>query len=404
VSGGSPLRDSAFRRLAWSYGLNELGDNFALIALAVLVFDETNSALATAGLFIAAKFAPAFVAPALTARTDRMATRRVLPVLYSTEAATFALLAVIAAKAFSLPAVLALAFIDGTIALTARGLSRAAVAAVLGPSGTLRAGNSELNVIFSVASAAGPAVAGLVVAATSTSVALAVDAGSFATVALLLGTARTLPPAALERDEHWLSRLRGGISYLRSNSALRMLIGAQGAAFVFFTLVTPIEVVYAKETLSAGDLGFGVLVGAWGAGMIMGSWLFARWRDIPTALLVGASTLAVGAGYLGMAIAPSIEVACLAAAVGGIGNGVQWIAVVTAVQEEVLHEYQARIVGLLESVAAAAPGVGFVLGGILASVWSPRTAFVVAGVGVVLVAAAMTRRLALAPTPRPAAE
>jgi MFS family permease len=95
-----------------------------------------------------------------------------------------------------------------------------------------------------------------------------------------------------------------------------------------------------------------------------------------------------------MAVAPTIAVACVAAAIGGIGNGVQWIAVVTGVQEEVLDDFQARIVGLLESIGAAAPGVGFVLGGVLASIWSPRVAFVVAGAGVIAVAIAMTRRLA----------
>src|SRR3954452_4548247 len=109
MQGGSPWRVVAFRRLAVSYGLNEFGDNFALIALAVLVFDGTGSALATAGLFVAAKFVPAFIAPAVTARTDRMATGAVLPALYIVEAAVFGALAVIAATDFSLPWVLALA-------------------------------------------------------------------------------------------------------------------------------------------------------------------------------------------------------------------------------------------------------------------------------------------------------
>jgi len=403
VPGGSPLHVPAFRRLAISYALNEFGDNFALIALAVLVFDGTNSALATAGLFIAAKFVPAFVAPALTARMDRMATGAVLPALYAIEAAAFAGLAAIAAARFSLPAVLALAFVDGTVAVTARGLSRAAVAAVLGRNDALRAGNALLNTIFSITSAAGPAVAGVVVATTSPAAALAIDAGSFALVALLLVTARGLPAATDHQPEPWLARLRSGVAYVRDSRALRTLITAQGAALVFFTLVAPIEVVYAKQTLSAGDAGFGALVAAWGAGMIVGSWIYARARDRPTALLVGVSTLVVGLAYLGMASSPTIVVACLVAAVGGVGNGVQWISVVTAVQEKVADEFQARVVGMLESVGAAAPGLGFIMGGVLASVWSPRVAFAVAGTGVLAVGAVMARRLAIGAQARAAA-
>ena len=45
-------------------------------------------------------------------------------------------------------------------------------------------------------------------------------------------------------------------------------------------------------------------------------------------------------------------------------------------------DYQARIVSILESLAAAMPGVGYLIGGALTAVGSPRTAYAVAGAGV----------------------
>jgi hypothetical protein len=42
------------------------------------------------------------------------------------------------------------------------------------------------------------------------------------------------------------------------------------------------------------------------------------------------------------------------------------------------------------------PGIGYLLGGTLTALWSPRIAYAVAGAGVIVVAAAMTRRLASA--------
>ena len=94
-----------------------------------------------------------------------------------------------------------------------------------------------------------------------------------------------------------------------------------------------------------------------------------------------------------MAAAPGIVFACAVAVVGGLGNGMQWVSVLTAVQERVEERFQARVVGLLESVGAAAPGLGFVAGGVLVALWSPRTAFVVAGVGVLGATLVMARRL-----------
>ncbi|MBI5107039.1 MAG: MFS transporter [Solirubrobacterales bacterium] len=393
ASMGSSLRVPGFAPLAGSYALNELGDNFGIVALAVLVLDETGSALGTAALFLAAKFLPALVAPAMVAALDRRPVGRVLPVFYVVEAAAFAALALVAGS-FWLPAVLVLGFVDGLVALTARGLSRGAVATTLQPAGLLREGNALLNVAFAVTSAGGPALAGLVVSAGGPALALWIDAGSFLAVAVLLAAyRRVLPvPAPAERREPWSTRVRDGIRYVRRHPVAGRLVGGEALAIVFFTIAVPIDVVYAKETLDAGDLGFGLLLASWGVGILLGSAIFARARSWPVATLVLLSTAAIGAGYGGMALAPGLAVACLASVVGGTGNGVQWVAVMTALQESVHDDYQARAAGLLESAAAAMPGVGFVVGGVIAWAADPRVAFLVAAFGVLLLTLAWARK------------
>ena len=104
-----PLRRPAFRRLAFSYGVNELGDWLGLIALSVLVFEQTDSALATALLFLGTGFLPALLTPVVVARLERPPPRFVLPVIYAGEAAAFGALALLADN-FSLAAVVAVAF------------------------------------------------------------------------------------------------------------------------------------------------------------------------------------------------------------------------------------------------------------------------------------------------------
>src|SRR4051794_19027597 len=142
-----PLRRPLFRRLATTYAVNELGDWMGIIALSVLVFDRTDSALATAGLFLGTRFLPALLAPILVTQAERPPPRFALPVIYCGEAAAFAGLALLASN-FSLAGVIALATVDGALALTGRSLTRAVVAAELEPAGELRAGNALLNVAF----------------------------------------------------------------------------------------------------------------------------------------------------------------------------------------------------------------------------------------------------------------
>src|SRR3954466_6921991 len=119
-----PLGVRPFGRLLGSYTINDLGDSIGVVALAVLVFDRTHEVAPTAGFFLAAKFVPALLATGLTAHVDRLPLRRTLPAIYVVEAAVFAALAFLAQKdQFVLALVLAFGLIDGTLAITGRGLT-----------------------------------------------------------------------------------------------------------------------------------------------------------------------------------------------------------------------------------------------------------------------------------------
>jgi predicted MFS family arabinose efflux permease len=387
------FRLPGFRRLGAAYFVNELGNWLGEVALALVVLELTDSPIATAGLFVAMQFVPALTAPLLVARVDAMPTHRALAALYFGEAAAFCALAALADEnTFLLAGVLAIAAADGTIATAARARTRAAAGAILEPAGLLREGNGILNLGFTAGAAAGPAMAGLLIALAGPQIALLADAASFVGVALLLATSRPLSGSATgsptdDPGAGWFERFRLGITYVRDRPALRALIAAGAVSFVFFALVLPIEVVFAKETLGVGDAGYGLLLAAWGVGMVGGSLLFSYVREASLALLLAAGTLAIGVAYLGTALAPSLAVACLASVVGGSGNGVGWVALITAVQELSAETFQARVLGLLESLASGLSGVGFVLGGAITAIASPRASFAVAGVGVLCVLA-----------------
>jgi MFS family permease len=383
----APLQQPLFRRLAASYAINELGDWMGIIALSVLVYDQTGSALATAALFLGTRFLPALLAPVLVTKAERPPPRFALPVIYCGEAAAFAGLALLVDN-FSLAAVVALAAVDGTLALAGRALTRAVVATALEPRGELRAGNALLNVAFTGGAAIGPALAGLAVAGFGVQSALLLDAVSFYAVAWILFTAGSMPQAEPEPGR-MRERVRAGIVYIRRQTVLRRLLTAQGAAFVFFAAVLPVEVIYVKETLGSNDTGYGLMLASWGGGMVLGSLLFARLRQAPLPQLFFFSTLAVGAGYLGLAAAPTLAVACVVSVVGGAGNGIQWVTAISAVQELTAESMQARVMSVLESIGAAMPGIGFAIGGAIAALVSPRMTFLVAGCGVLAIVAVM---------------
>ncbi len=372
------LRLPVFRRLLAAYVLNELAWSVGTLALSVLVYRETGSALGSAAFFICSQFLPAVLSPAMVARLDVHGMRRVLPLLYAVEAVLFGILAWFTHH-FSLVPVLVLALADGIIAAAARSLASAARTQILKPLDLLHEGNAVSNFGFSGAFMAGPILGGLVVAAGGTVAALLVNCGLFAGIALVLSL--TVLPAARPAAGTGLSRLVTGVRQVRRDRLLSRLLSIQAVGLVFFTISIPVEVVYAQRTLHAGAGGYGALMSAWGLGAVAGSAAYARWRRRSTVTLITTSGLSAAAGFAIMGIAPSLAVALVGAALAGAGNGVESIAAKTAVQEQTADQWMALVMSFNDSVAQLAPGLGILLGGVIASVFTSRAAFGVAAIG-----------------------
>ncbi len=368
----------AYRRLLAAYALNEIAYSIGSLALALLVYRRTGSAIAAASYFIAAQFLPALIAPALVARLDSRPVARTLPVIYALEAVAFALLAWLAGR-FSLPAVLAAALADGILALIARALARAATVAVTSPVGLLREGAAVANGAFSLSFMTGPALGGAIVAAGGTTDALLTNAALFGVIALTLVSASGLPDAS--RHPAAARRLRGALNYALRSGPIRALLGLQAFAVLCFSISIPVEVVYATHTLHAGASGFGLLSAIWGAGAVVGSAVYARLHGLHARWLicVGAAALAVGMGV--MAVAPELAIALLGAALAGCGNGIEAVAARTALQEQTDASWMALMMSLNDSVMQAVPGLGILIGGGITSLANPRVALAVAAVG-----------------------
>jgi MFS family permease len=404
----SPLKSPRLRRILAAYTVNRLGTWFGLVALLLAVFDQTNSAIAIAALLFAGQALPAFVVPAVVARVEASDHRGELSALYAFEAVATAALAVLLLSHFWLPAVLALAALDGTAALAASALLRAELAraardqAEAQPVGTGRSAerreddaqeaerkaNAALNVAFSGTFVLGPVLAGAVVAAAGSPAALFIDAGSFLICGALL---IDLHPHVEEESDSVRARLRAAWRHISETPSLRGLLLADAVAFVFFESAAPIQVTYAKVTLHAGDRGFGLLLGAWGAGAVLGSVVFARSLRRPLGTLLSAGTLAVGLAYVGLAAAPSLGFACVVALFGGLGNGIELPSLTSLVQQLTPQHLHGRLMGTVESLAALCVAIGLPLGGILVTLSSPRAAFLVIGLGAMAAALALLR-------------
>jgi MFS family permease len=382
------------RRILLAYTINELGTWFGYVALALGVYDHTGDAIAIAGLFVARGLLPALLAPVLVARVERSPRRGGLALLYCAEGALALGLALLLWR-FSLPGVLILVAFDGIAAVAATALVRTAAAREMEggehapPETAQRQANAALNVAFMFGLTIGPALGGVLVHTIGGALALVIDAGTFyLCAALLLGVRSHVGEGG---EDSVRSRLLAAWQHIWEVRPLRVLLLTEAVAVVVFASVEPVEVIYAKSTLHAGDVGFGALMGIWGVGAALGAIVFARRVHRPLVPLLAGGTLLVGIAYLGFAAAPTFAVAAVAALVGGTGNGLQWPSLLSAVQLLTPSALHGRLMSAVGSLNALCPAIGFMLGGAVVALGSTRLALTLAGIVATLATLAFVR-------------
>ena len=124
------------------------------------------------------------------------------------------------------------------------------------------------------------------------------------------------------------------------------------------------EVVIAKSSFNAGDFGFGLLFGAGGVGLAIGSFyggMLAERR--PIAGLYGPAIILAGLGYGIAAGAPNVWLASLAVVIAGIGNGASALYNVLLIQRGVPDAYRGRAFTITMSVTYAILGPAMAIAG-----------------------------------------
>jgi len=246
-----------------------------------------------------------------------------------------------------------------------------------------------------LARAIGPAIGGVLLAATSAAVVFFVNAGSFlaviGVVAIVSVPARVL---TLPR-EHVGSATRAGGRFVRNSPAL-LAIMARAAAFAFFASgVWALLPLVAKYTLGLGSGGYGLLLGAVGIGALLGATFSpAIHRALSPRALMAACAAAIIACTLVLAVshAAVIDGALL------VFSGMGWILALgllnASFQSTLPSWVKARGMAFYTVAFQGASGTGALALGAVAQATSLRDGLVVLAAGLA-VGTVATFRLAL---------
>ena len=370
-----------FRRLWTARAISFIGDGIAITAL-VLHLQSANGTGTAVGALLLAQALPHLIGPMAGVISDRTDQRGLMIACDIGRAAVFTVAAWLLP---SLPGLMVLVATASTLDTIFVPAGRSAIPAIVDEEDLLSA-NAWLGTALNMQVAIGPLLGGLFVATLGIRGALGADAVSFLLSAAVLLLVPKLPPVrARSERSSFLAETREGLAFVRHHAVARVVVLTLFLGVAFAGIDNVALVFLSREVLGAGPLGFGLVAGAFGIGMLVASIALSSGRGhSPRTLFIGGWSL-TAVGTLLTGLAPVLWVAVAAQAIGGLGNGADNVASDTLIQRSVPREMLGRVFGVTSTAAFVGGGIAYAAGGPLLDATSPRFVFVLAGVGVIAV-------------------
>ncbi len=383
------LRNPRFRLLFSANLTSGLGSWLALIALQVDVYDRTQSGWWVGALLIANLIPSIALGLLFGPLIDRLS-RKWLMI-----ASDLGRMAVFCALPFagSTGVIVALAVVAGVGNAFFRPAVLAGVPNLVSDD-QLPDANAILQLVEWGSTALGPLLGGAIVAASGPDLAYWINAVTFAFSALFVSG---IPGRLLQSERsvgrgHW-SELREGFLTVRRSRPLFTVLVVWTIAMIAIASTNLAEIFLAKQTLSSGDFGFGLLWSASGVGLVCGALIanqVVRRLGIRTAY--SRALLLWALGMAATAASPDIWLAALAMAVASVGNGIGVVINITLVQRGAADAVRGRALAAIISVNSLMMLIVFVVAGPATDALGARDVYAIAA-GSLVVGAALAARM-----------
>ncbi len=347
------------------------------MALVVLVFQLTGSGLKVTGAVIAEILPVLMLGPVAGAVADRLPRIRVMVLA---DLWRMALAAMLPLASHHLAAIYAVAFglSAGTVFFSPA--TAAAVPSIVSED-ELIAANSALWSAAVVSQIALAPLAGALVAAWGVGPAFYFNAVTFGYSALTLARLRLPRPPLPVPAGSRAGRVVEGVRLLAGDRLLRLLAIVQLLAALSAGATSALLVVLAERHLHAGPGGFGLLLGAIGAGAALGPLVLARLASNPRrpALIFGPYLLR-GAVDLILAATRSLPIAMGALALYGVGTSTGMVTYSALLQSHVPAGTRGRVFAGFDMIWQAGRLASLALGGFAADALGIQAVYALGGI------------------------
>lgn len=405
----SEILPTSFRRLAWSNLLAQAAEQLSLAAVPIVAVLLLRAGPGEIGFLASIQSLPfLLLAMPLGLLADRLSRQRLMVLAEALRAlALLFLWLMLLGGQLSIAALAVVGFMAavGTVAFSVAAPSL--VPALVGANELARA-NGRLELARSTAFAAGPALAGALIAWTGASAAFVLS-GMLSVLAVLCLRGIREPMRAAVAPRHPLLELQDGAKWVWRSDLLRPIMFTSIAWNISWFMLQAAYVPYAMNDLGLNASGVGITLATYGVGMMVGALLAPRVvaaLPLGQAILMGPYFSVLAALTMAMSLYwPQGWLAALSYFFFGVGPIIWTITSTTLRQTVTPRDMIGRVTSINIVVSTGARPLGAALGGFVGVSWPVSVSLwmVVLGFGVqaVIISASRVRTLKRLPAALP---
>jgi MFS family permease len=357
-------RYPAFGRLWVGRLISSSGDEFTLIALPWFVLQVTGSGTATAGILLALQLPAILTSMGIGSLIDRFQPRAIITIDNGARTFIIGLIPILYwLGLLELWMLFLLTFLAGML-VPATEVGSRTILPDLVEDKDLDAANMLWSFNVNLCLVIGPAVAGLLVAATGGPYVLLIDAGTFAVMTIVALTLpifkRSQPQAQAPLSERLGLRQLWHMKVVRYTTLLSL---------VFFFSYGPLEAAlpkYSDSTLQTDAAGYGLLWSALAVGALIGTLSStALSRRLRLGVALPLIALLWGASLLPMVFVDKLWLACGLLLLGGVMWGPYTPMETTLLQRNIPKSQRGKVFGARSTLLTGGSPLGLAVGGLL---------------------------------------
>ncbi len=243
------------------------------------------------------------------------------------------------------------------------------------------------SVSISISRAMGPALAGIIIAASGPAAVFAINALSFLgiIIVLKLSSIRKTSVSSLPAERLY-GAMRAGLRYVGGSPSSQIVLIKACGFFIFASGVWALLPLIARMKLQGGPLEYGLLLALLGFGAVIGAAILPYLRQALTCdqrILLGAVGFSITTFIL--ALSDHLLTACCAITLGGLSWTTVFSTLATLVQQIVPTWVRARVISIYYAIVFGSMSLGSLMWGWIGTHYSIGFALVCAASGMLFI-------------------